>query len=167
MQKICCQGNRGESESVWEREAEIPPEYQDCRCRRRAQRSTLSAAHFPPVYTTLVTHLKARSERFKCQRLLFLFLSAFICLDVTAQNSIGCNSSFCISPCFSPLVLLSALWVCLSIYRPPSSPPLPQFQFLSLSVYTCLLSHLLSVCQSCFNGTAVINYTVGRVGCTV
>lgn len=41
MQKICCQGNRGERA----REAELSPEYQECRCRRRrAQRSTLSAS---------------------------------------------------------------------------------------------------------------------------
>lgn len=38
MQKICCQGNRRASVS----QAEISPEYQGCRCRRRAQRSTLA-----------------------------------------------------------------------------------------------------------------------------
>lgn len=63
MQKICCQGNRGESE----REAEIAPEYQDC--RRRALRSSTLSASLQQIFnpcTTLVLHLKADFECFKC-----------------------------------------------------------------------------------------------------
>lgn len=59
----------------------------------------------------------------------------------------------------------SSLRVCLYLYIDCVS----LFPFsLSVFVYTRLFSHPLSVCQTqnCFIGTAIINYTAAKVGCT-
>ena len=165
-----------------EREAEIPSEYQDCRCRRRAQRSTLSASVqqiFNPC-TTLFTHLKAVLDWFKCQGCGFFFISCFICRSVKPQNNTGRNSSFsicsfCISPSFSTLVLLSPLshsfFESVSTYIQYidyiSLPLLPQVQ--SVSVYTHLLWHPLYVnqIQIYFIGIAVIKSSITKSGYTM
>lgn len=114
MQKICCQGNRRASVS----EAAISPECQDCRCRRRAQRSTLAVFVSCSLHMRMLPFVAAdiKKEFYICRlhRRHKRERQAVLALSVLAV--------FAPHP-FSPLVPISVLfsplffpWVCLCLY---------------------------------------------------
>lgn len=163
MQKICCQGNRGERVRASASEAAISPECQDCRCRRRAQRSTLAgfgscslhmrmlpfvAAHIKTEF--YICRLRGRHKRERHGLLLLYQFWLFLHLTLLL------TSGPLISPVFT------------SLFSP--SLPLPIYRrcFCLCSPYTCLLSRLLFACQTqnCFIRAARINCAAAEVGCT-
>lgn len=145
-------------------EAAISPECQDCRCRRRAQRSTLA------VFVSCFLHMRMlpfvapdiKTEFYFCRLLrrharerhrLFLLHRFLLFLHLTLLLTSGPL----ISSVFTLFLFLSS---CLPIYR---------WCFCLCSHYTCLLSCLLSACQTqkCFIRAARINYAAAaEVGCT-
>lgn len=151
MQKICCQGNRGERE----REVEMSPEYQDCCCRRRAQRSALSAS-------------LPRICKMRIRRSLHMWTPPLLASNIKTEFYFR----FCVQKCHTRerrtlyfIYQFPRCFISLTLFL-TSGPlirsltssfffwlPLPKYRhvflsFLFVSVYTCLVSHPLTVCQT-------------------
>lgn len=142
-------------------EAAISPECQDCRCRRRAQRSTLAVFVSCSLHMRMLPFVAAdiKKEFYICRlhRRHKRERQAVLALSVLAVFApLFLTSGPHISPVFTSLFSLSL--------------PLPIYRccFCLCSPYTSLLSRLLFACQTqnCFIRAARINDAAPEVGCT-